>query len=131
MEIQKTTIGQSLKAGLISGVIATPINVAWSFIAQSMGSVVPSNFLVGVVMSSILPLLIGSIVYFLLVKYTAKGHMIFLVVSGIFTLVSLFAPMQPVMPDGTATPEGFALLTMPMHFIAGGLAMWVIPKFAK
>lgn len=120
METQKPTITQALKGGLIAGVIAAPVNVAWNFIAQSLGSVAPPNFLMGVILSSILPLLIGSILYFLLVKFTANGKM-----------VSLYGPMQPVMPDGTATPEGFALLTIPMHLIAGGVAMWGIPKFAK
>jgi Family of unknown function (DUF6069) len=131
METQKPTITQALKGGLIAGAIAAPANVAWNFIAQSLGSVAPPNFLMGVILSSILPLLIGSILYFLLVKFTANGKMIFLVVSGLFILVSLYGPMQPVMPDGTATPEGFALLTIPMHLIAGGVAMWGIPKFAK
>ena len=89
METQKPTITQALKGGLIAGVIAAPVNVAWNFIAQSLGSVAPPNFLMGVILSSILPLLIGSILYFLLVKFTANGKMIFLVVSGLFMLVSL------------------------------------------
>jgi Family of unknown function (DUF6069) len=131
METQKPTIVQSLKGGLIAGVIAAAGNSAWNFIAQAMGSVAPPNFAVAVVMASIVPLVLGGVFYFLLAKFTAKGKMIFLIVSGVFTLLSLYSPMQPVMPDGTATPEGFALLALPMHIIAGGAAMWGIPKFAK
>jgi Family of unknown function (DUF6069) len=131
METLKPTIVQSLKGGLIAGVIAASLNLAWNFIAQSMGSVAPPNFTIAVIMSSILPLVLGGVFYFLLLKFTGKGKMIFLIVSGVFTLLSLFGPMQPVMPDGTPTPEGFAMLTIPMHIIAGGAAMWGIPKFAK
>jgi Family of unknown function (DUF6069) len=131
METQKPTIVQSLKGGLIAGVIAASANLAWNFIAQSMGSVAPPNFAIAVAMSSILPLVLGGVFYFLLVKFTAKGKMIFLIVSGVFTLLSLYGPMQPMMPDGTPTPEGFAMLTIPMHIIAGGAAIWGIPKFAK
>ena len=131
METQKPTIVQSLKGGIISGVIAASLNLAWNFIAQSIGTITPPNFTIAIIMSSILPLALGSVLYFLLVKFTANGKMIFLIVSGIFMLVSFYGPMQPVMPDGSSTPEGFVMLTIPMHIIASGVAMWGIPKFAK
>ena len=131
METQKPTIVQSLKGGIISGVIAASLNLAWNIIAQSIGTITPPNFTIAIIMSSILPLALGSVLYFLLVKFTANGKMIFLIVSGIFMLVSFYGPMQPVMPDGSSTPEGFVMLTIPMHIIASGVAMWGIPKFAK
>ena len=131
METQKPTFVQALKGGAIAGAIAALINVVWYFIAQSLGSVPPPDFLMGVVMASIFPLLIGASLFFLLTKFTGKGTMIFLVISGVFTLLSLFGTMQPTLPDGTPIPDGFVLLTMPMHLIAGGVAMWGIPKFAK
>ncbi len=131
METQKPTFTQALKGGLISGAIAAPLNLVWNFVAQSLGSMAPPNFIFGVIMSSLFPLLIGAILYFLLVKYSNIGKMIFLVVSGVFTLVSLYGPMQPVMPDGSTAQQGFPLLTIPMHLIAGGMAMWGIPKFSK
>ena len=131
METQKPTFTQALKGGLISGVIAAPLNVTWYFIAQSTGSVAPRHFITNVIVSSIVPLLIGAVLYFSLVKFSKKGKMIFLVISGVFTLASLYSTMQPTMPDGTVTPEGFTLLTLPMHLIAGGIAMWGIPKFSK
>ena len=131
METQKPTIVQSLKGGIISGVIAASLNLAWNFIAQSIGTIAPTNFTIAIIMSSILPLALGSVLYFLLVKFTANGKMIFLIVSGIFMLVSFYGPTQPVMPDGSSTPEGFVMLAIPMHIIASGVAMWGIPKFAK
>ncbi len=131
MESLKPTFTQALKGGLISGVVAAPLNLTWNLIAPSLGSVPPPNFMIAVTVSSILPLLIGAVLYFLLVKYSKNGKMIFLAVSAIFTLVSLYGPMQPMMPDGTAAPQGFALLTIPMHLIAGAVAMWGIPKFSN
>ena len=131
METQKPTFVQALKGGVIAGAIAAALNLVWNFIAQSMGSEPPPNFQMGVIMASIFPLLIGAIFFFLLTKFTAKGKMIFLIISGVFTLLSLFGTMQPTMPDGTATPEGFMFLAMPMHLIAGGMAMWAIPRFSK
>ena len=57
--------------------------------------------------------------------------MIFVVISAVFTIVSLYGTVQPVLPDGTPAPDGFTLLTMPMHLIAGAVAIWGIPKFSK
>ena len=131
METQKPTFIQSLKGGFISGVITAPINLAWYFIALSLGSIAPPHFSTNVIFSSIIPLLIGAILYFSLAKFLKNGKMIFLIISGVFTLASLYGTMQPTMPDGTVTPEGFTLLTLPMHLIAGGIAMWGIPKFSK
>lgn len=131
METLKPTFTQAIKGGLISGVVAAPLNLTWNLIAPSLGSVPPPNFMIAVAVSSILPLLIGAILYFLLVKYSKNGRMIFLVVSAVFTIVSLYGTIQPTMPDGTAAPQGFALLTIPMHLIAGAVAMWGIPKFSN
>ena len=131
METIKPTFKQAIVGGLISGVIAAPLNEIWDFIAVAFGSIAPPNFMVAVVISSIVSLLIGAVLYFLLMKYSKRGRMIFLAVSTVFTLLSLYATMQPVMPDGSATPHGFALLTIPMHLIAGGVAMWGIPKYSN
>lgn len=131
MENQTPTFVQSLKAGAITGVASAVLNIIWNMVAQSLGSVPPPDFTMAVIMASIVPLLLGSVVYFLLVKYTAKGKLIFWIVGGAFLLFSFGGPMQPQLPDGSPTPEGFALLTIPMHAIAGLLALWGIPRFAR
>ena len=131
METQKPTIVQALKGGLISGGMVAVLNSIWNLIAQSMGIVPPPNFTVAIIMASIVPIMFGAIIYFLLRKFILKGTLIFTIVGAIFALVSLSGPMQPQMPDGSPTPEGFAMLTIPMHIVAGGLALWGIPKFSK
>lgn len=131
METNKPSFLQALKGGLISGVIAAVLNSIWNIVAQQFGSVAPPNFAMAVIMASIIPLMVGAIVYFLLVKFTAKGAIIFLVVGIIFTLASMGGPFQTQMPDGSPAPQGFPLLTVPMHIIAGAVALWGIPKFAR
>ncbi len=132
MEIQKPTLVQALKGGLISGVIAAIANGIWNLIAQSgLGIQVPLIGIKQTTFASIIPLLLGALLFFLLVKFTAKGSQIFTIIAVVFTILSLYGTVQPMLPDGSPTPEGFALLTMPMHFIAGGVAIWGIHKFAK
>jgi hypothetical protein len=39
--------------------------------------------------------------------------------------------LQPVLPDGSPTPYGFALLTIPMHIISGAVAIFGIIRWSK
>ena len=129
----KPTITQALKGALISGVIALVVNQIWSFSAlHFLGAVAPAGpwaIMVGV--SSVAPLLFAAVVYFLLEKYTNSGAKIFAAISILLTVLSIYSNFQPVLPDGTATPQGFALLTVPMHFVAGLAAAFGIPRFSK
>ncbi len=129
----KPTITQALKGAFISGVIALVVNQIWSFIAlHFLSSLAPAGpWQIMVAVSSIVPLLLGGVVYFLLEKYTSNGAKIFTGISVVLTVLSIYGNFQPVLPDGTATPQGFALLTVPMHFVAGFAAAFGIPRFSK
>lgn len=126
------TFVKALKGGIIAGLIGAALNSIWSFVAQSMGSVPPPGFPIAIIMSSIFPVLIGSVIFFFLAKYAAKGQLIFTIVGVVFTLISLYPTLTTTtLPDGTTVVEGFTLLTLPMHIISGAIAIWAIPKFSK
>ncbi len=132
MEIQNITFLKALKGGAIAGLIGAGLNNIWTLIANALGATVPPGFTLAVTMSSIFPLLIGAIIYFFLMKYTAKGKMIWLIVSIGFTLVSFFPVFNtPQLPDGTLLDSTFPLLVGPMHAISGFLAIWGLPKWSK
>jgi hypothetical protein len=131
METNKPTFGKVVKAGAIAGFIGAGLNNIWSFIAQSFGSVPPPGFPIAITISSVLFVVIGAILYFVLVKFLAKGELIWIIVGALFAIVSCYGPTQPTMPDGSATPQGFALLAIPMHIISGIVAIWGIPKWSK
>ena len=132
MSTSTITFVKALKGGIIAGVIGATLNSIWSFIAQSMGSVPPPGFPIAIILSSIFPVLIGSVLYFFLEKYTAKGQLIFTIIGVLFTVVSFYPTItSSTLPDGTVVGEGFTLLTLPMHIISGALAIWGIPKFSK
>jgi hypothetical protein len=132
MELTNTTLVKALKGGAITGIIAAGINNIWSLIAHAMGATIPPGFVVPITMASILPLLVGAVIFFVLVKYAPKGNIIWLVVSIGFTLYSFYPVWNtPQLPDGTILDSTFPLLAAPMHAFSGFLGVWGIPKFSK
>ncbi|MCZ8355350.1 MAG: hypothetical protein O9340_11480 [Cyclobacteriaceae bacterium] len=131
MDNQTVSLLQTLKAGAISGFIGMGLNHGWSIVAQQLGSVAPEGFTMAVTISSVFPILIAAVVYYLMIKFLKKGKSVFVVLGSLFLLFSLYGPLQPIMPDGSPTPEGFALLTIPMHFISGITAIAGIIRWSK
>ena len=126
------TFLKAIKGGLIAGLFGAGLNNLWSLVAQALGSATPPGFPIAVTMSSIFPLMIGAILYFLLVKFSDKGYLIFVLIAVVFTLFSLYPTILITeMPDGSPLGDGFTMLTLPMHLISGALAVWGIPKFSK
>lgn len=132
MSTTETTIGKALKAGVIAGLIGAGLNNIWSLIASALGATIPPGFFIAVSISSILPVLIGSLIFFALIKFSSKGTTIWYALGIIFTLVSFFPVFNtPQLPDGTVLDSTFPLLVGPMHAISGFLATWGIPKWSK
>ena len=132
METQQLTIRQALKGGAIAGLIAAGLNNIWTLIAGALGATIPAGFFFAVTTSSIFPLLIGSIIFFLMIKFLPKGNLFWLVLTIGFTLISFYPVFNPpALPDGTMPDSTFPLLAGPLHAISGVLAAWGIPKWAK
>jgi hypothetical protein len=132
MESTNITLVKALKGGAIAGAIAVGINNIWSLIAGAMGATIPPGFVVPVIMASIVPLLIGAVIFFALIKYAPKGDVIWLVVSIGFTLYSFYPVWNTAqLPDGTILDHTFPLLAGPMHAFSGFLGAWGIPRFSK
>jgi len=132
MATTNLTFVQALKGGFIAGIIAAGLNNIWALIAQALGVTIPAGFVFPVTVSSIFPLVIGAVIYFLLVRFASKGKIIWIIISVGLTVLS-FVPVfnTPQLPDGTVLDRTFPLLVGPMHVISGFLAVWAIPKFSK
>jgi len=118
-----------LRSALIAIIISIVLNNLWYLILTKGAGYEggPVNFL-SITMGSTVPLVIAALIFFGLSKLTAKYRTIYLVGAIILTLLSLYGSFQPQLPDGSPTPAGFALLTVPMHLIAGTIAIYLIPK---
>jgi hypothetical protein len=132
MEVTKLTFAKALRGGFVAGIIAAGFNNIWTLIAKALGAIIPAGFVFPVTVSSIFPLVIGSIIYFLLIRYVTKGKISWIVLSVILTIISFFPVFSAhQLPDGTTLDGTFPLLVGPMHAISGFLAVWAIPKFSK
>ena len=131
---QKPLISRFLLGGLIAGVAAAILNNIWLLVYPlTTGNEVPEIINIGsVTTSSILGLLVGGFVYFLLHRLTKKGTFIFISAGVVFTFLSIMGPINMTeLPDGNAAPEGFTLLTIPMHLIAGLASVIITPKWVN
>jgi Family of unknown function (DUF6069) len=132
METQKPTFIKALKAGAIAGIIGAAANNAWLLIAKALGATIPAGFAIPVVVSSIFSVLVGAVFFFLLLKFLSKGKLIWYIVGGAISVLSIIPVFNtPALPDGTVLDSTFPLLAAPMHLISGFLATWGIPKWAK
>lgn len=121
-----------LKAGAIAGLIGAGINNVWSLIAGAMGATIPPAFALAVTMSSIFPLLIGAILFYVFVRFIPKGNVVWIGLSVLFVLLSFYPVFNtPQLLDGTITDSTFPMLVGPMHAFSGVLAVWGIPKWSK
>lgn len=126
------TFLKALKGGAIAGLIGAGLNNIWSLIANAFGATIPSGFILAIIMSSIFPLLIGAILYFVFVRFLSKGKLVWIGLSVAFLLFSFYPVFStPQLPDGTVLDDTFPLLAGPMHLISGFLAVWGIPRWSK
>jgi hypothetical protein len=126
------SFGKVAKAGLIAGLFGAGVNNVWSFIAAFLGATIPPGFAIAVTLSSLIPVLIGAVLFFVMTRFVPKGQLVWLVVSIVFILVSFYPVFTtPQLPDGTVLDSTFPLLVGPMHAFSGILAVWGIPKWSK
>jgi hypothetical protein len=122
-----------LTGALIAGIISALLNNLYSVIYTAVtGFSIREVIHVGSVTgASVIPALIGGLIYFGLSRITPKATLIFIVLGIAFTLFSFMGPFQPQLPDGTPTPEGFVGLTLPMHLISGGVILYVLTQYVQ
>ena len=121
-----------LKGGAIAGLIGAGLNSIWSLIANALGATIPPGFILTIIISSVFPLLVGAIIYFVISRFIPKGKLVWIGLSIVFLLFSFYPVFStPQLPDGTVLDETFPLLVGPMHLISGFLAIWGIPRWSK
>ena len=129
---QKLDFKQSLSAGLTAAGVSVLINVVLFYIFHAMGVITDSIFIqpnqpltvVPVIISSILPSLVGASVFFLFEKYMDNGFKIFSIVAIVLMLLSLASPFLSV-PN---MPIGYAIVLDVMHVVVALSLLFFIKK---
>lgn len=127
----KLSLGQSMKAGLLTAGAAALTNVILFFIFKSAGIFNDTILLDGksplsvvpVLISSIVPTLIASLVFFLFEKFSSKGYRNFSILSVVLVVLSLFSPFS--IPNVTT---GFALGLDVMHLTVVFFLLYFLKK---
>lgn len=117
----KLNFKQSLIAGLSAGVTSAVINAILFLIFHGTGVISDTIYpqpntpmtIVPVIMASMVPSIIGSLIFFLFEKFTSNGYKIFSILAIVLMVLSLYSPFT-VIPGVTT---GYALVLCLMHLV--------------
>ena len=128
----KLNLKQTLFAGLLAGIVAAIINGILFFVFHAAGVISDNIFpqpgqpmtAAPVIMGSILPLIIGSLVFYLFERFTNNGFKIFALAALILMVLSLYSPFA-VIPNVTL---GYSLVLCLMHVVAALSLLYFIHR---
>jgi hypothetical protein len=128
----KLTFKQSILAGAKAAGVSVIINAVLYFIFKALGVFTDDIFLqpgqpltvVPVIISSILPTLVGACIFFLFEKFSSKGFTIFSIVAIVLMLLSFMNPFVAI-PHITVA-YGIALSLM--HVMVALALLYFIKK---
>lgn len=125
------TFKQTFLASLLAGAGTAVICLLWRSIHEAISgfSVPQIVHTTGITMSSFLPLIVAGIIYYFVQKLGAKGRTGYVIGTVVLGLLSLWGTFNQPMPDGSATPAAFTMLTLPMHFVSMAGAL-LLPRLA-
>ena len=100
--MNKVNFSQAIKAGALAAIVAVVINSILFFIFHQAGTISDSVFVepnkpltvMPVIISSTLPSILASIVFFFFEKFTKNGFRNFTILSIILGLLSLVSPFM-------------------------------------
>jgi hypothetical protein len=123
---------QSIKAGAFAALVAAGINAVLFFLFHTMGIITDTIFIqpntpltvVPVLISSIVPSLIASMVFFLFEKYSKNGFHSFRILAIILLVFSFINPFMGIQGVTTA----YAIVLNLMHVVVVGSLLFFIGK---
>lgn len=131
----KLNFKQAFTAGLMAAGIATVVNAILFLVFHSAGIIVDTIFIqpnqpmtiVPIIISSIVPTLIATLVFFLLEKFTKNGFKIFRIVAIILLVLSFVNPFMGIQ----GVTVGYAIVLNLMHVIVVGALLYFIGNSVK
>jgi hypothetical protein len=119
-------ISSALLAGLIAGIASAVINNLYhALYVSATGNTFPELSLISIALVSLIPSVLGGLVYYALTRFTPRARLVFTVLGLAFAVLTI-APqfVQPLHP-------GFGWAIAPLHLIAGVSAVLLIPRLAR
>lgn len=131
----KLSFKKSIVAGLTAAGVSSVVNAILFFIFHGVGVINDSIFIqpdqpltiVPIIISSVFPSIIGSIIFFFIEKYSTKGFKVFSIVSAVFVILTFANPFLGI-PNVTL---GYALALNLMHVVVAGFVLFFISRSLK
>jgi hypothetical protein len=120
-------------AAITVGVVLALVNNAWVLVfTNASGFSVPQMINpFSVTMMSVIPMLVAAVAVFLLQRAGARGLRLYMIGTVVLGLLSTWGSFTVPMPDGSATPLNFTILSVPMHLTAIVAAVMIPRRAAK
>lgn len=130
----KITFKNAILAGLFAGIASALANAILFFVGRGAGIFTDDLLLqpgqpltvVPVLLSSVLPSLVASIVFYLLDRYTQRGMLVFTIISLVLLVVSFMNPFIGI--PGITVTQGILLNIMHITVV---LALFFFLRRAK
>ncbi len=133
MTIEKPAIGAIWRNGILAAVAAAVVNALIYLIGAATGNM-PQDVLTPqggpitlaiMVIMSIVPLLVGTLAYMILTRFTAKplANRIFVIVSILLLILMAITPLQLA-----GAPIGMIVILEVVHLIAGGALIYALTR---
>lgn len=131
----KLNFKQAFMAGLMAAVAATVVNAILFLVFRAAGIIVDTIFIqpdqpmtiVPIIISSIVPTLIATLVFFLLEKFTKNGFKIFRIIALVLMLITFINPFMGIQ----GVTMGYAIALNIMHVVVVGALLYFIGKSVK
>ena len=129
--LRRAKFGNYVRAGLLASVVAAIANVITYLIMIVVGGHSwEMMVVVSVMAASLIPSLLGATVLYGLSRFTDWAWPIYSAAIVVLILVSVLPHLgigPAPSPALGALPEGFDLMTIPLHITAGLVAIFLIP----
>ncbi len=131
----KLNFKQSLTAGALAAGVAAILNTALFYVFHGAGIIVDTIVIqpeqpmtvVPIIIASILPAFLGSMVFFLFEKYAKNGFKVFTIVSAVLMVLSFANPFLGI-PNVTT---GYAIALNVMHVTVVAALLYFINSTRK
>jgi hypothetical protein len=127
----KPTFSLVIRGWLISATIALILNLAW-FFALTARTGNPYAEIIGplpILVATVLPTFFAAVIYWLLTRRLRRADLVFILGAVVLTFLSILG--QPQLHDGSIVPSHFRLIDIPMHFITGFSAAFLLPAIVR
>jgi hypothetical protein len=120
-----------LKAGIFAGLLSAILNNIIYLMMISLGGFDWELVVaVSILFASLLPNILAAIAYFFLSMLTPRARLILSIGIVVFILISVLPHLgigPAPSPALAALPEGFNIITAPLHIVFGFSAMFIMP----